>query len=159
MSTLTVKAIAAPVGYDLQMPAGHILQVVSLNRTNTQNGGYFLTTTATSFTASALTLAITPTSSSSKILVLINTHLYSENAASDLTIYRNSTNLGGTNRGFAQSTFQDGWKNISVQCLDSPSTTSEVTYKLGARADSGGTAYIGADTDCVNTITLMEVAG
>ena len=28
MSTLEVKAIQAPTGYDLVMPAGHILQVV-----------------------------------------------------------------------------------------------------------------------------------
>ena len=43
MSTLTVKSIAAPVGYDLQMPAGHILQVLSATKTDT------FTTTSTSF--------------------------------------------------------------------------------------------------------------
>ena len=32
MSTLEVKAIQAPTGYDLQMPAGHILQVVNLTK-------------------------------------------------------------------------------------------------------------------------------
>jgi len=159
MSTLEVKGIQAPSGYDLVMPAGNIIQVVSLNKTNTQNGGYFLQTTATSFTASTFSSTITPKFASSKIIVLVNTHLYSENAASYMTIYRDSTNLGGSAHGFIASTFLAGWKPISMHYLDSPSTTSAITYKIYARALSGGTAYIGNDTDCFNVITLMEVAG
>ena len=64
MSTLEVKAIQAPTGYDLQMPAGHILQTVSTTKTDTwtYTGANFQDVTGLSAT-------ITPTSSSSKILV------------------------------------------------------------------------------------------
>ncbi len=45
MSTLEVKAIQAPTGYDLDMPAGHIVQVVSSTLSST-----VAITTNTSFT-------------------------------------------------------------------------------------------------------------
>ena len=162
MSTLEVKGIQAPSGYDLVMPAGNIIQVVSLNKTNAANGGYFLQSTSASFAASALTLAITPTSSSSKIFVQINTLIYSENGPSGFTIFRDSTNLGGSTNGFGRTDLLASWKPLSIHCLDSPNTTSAVTYKFGGKVVNGSsnhTIYVGADSDTVNTITLMEVAG
>jgi len=66
MSTLEVKAIQAPTGYDLQMPAGHILQTV------TQTYSTPTSINSTSFTSTGLTKSITPTSTSSKILVIVN---------------------------------------------------------------------------------------
>ena len=58
-------------------------------------------------------------------------------------------------------------KTHSFQLLDSPSSTSELTYKVQARSN-GGTYYINRsvnDTDSVDhgrassSITLMEVQG
>ena len=142
------------------MPSGSVLQVVSYARNITQNGGYFLESTSNSMTASTFGESITPTSTSSKIFVFISTHVYSENTVSDVTIFRDSTNLGGAVHGFAQSMGIAFWKPLTMQYLDSPNTTSAVTYKVGARATtSGGTVYIGADSDTVNVITLMEIQG
>ena len=54
------------------MPTGSVLQVVQVTRTNTQNSGFLLTTTSSSWTAASLSAAITPSSTSSKILVQLN---------------------------------------------------------------------------------------
>ena len=64
MSTLEVKAIQAPTGFDLQMPAGHIVQTVqSTYATQTSS-------TSSSFVATGLTASITPSSTANKILIL-----------------------------------------------------------------------------------------
>jgi len=174
MSTLTVKELAAPTGYDLKiasgetldlksqgtvtMPAGHILQVVQATRTNTQNGGFLLATNSASFQATTLTASITPSSTSSKIYVMVNSTIYTSNNAS-VTLFRDSTNIGGSTYGFGRLTNPDDvWETVSITYLDSPSTTSSITYKLGARSESSN-IYVGGDSDQINSITLMEVAG
>ena len=63
MSTLEVKAIQAPTGYNLAMPAGHILQVVNFVNTSMPN------TTSTSYVDMGLQASITP-SSTSILLIL-----------------------------------------------------------------------------------------
>ena len=182
MSTLELKELSHPAGEVLKMaagktldletqgtvllppiptskmPTGSVLQVVSYNRTNTENGGFLLTTTGTSMSpTSALALSITPTNTTSKIYVQITVGYYFTHGGA-LTIYRDSTNLGGASNGFAQLYGAvNSWIPATLQHLDSPNTTSAVTYKVGGRVTSG-TLIIGADGDQVNTITLMEVA-
>ena len=63
MSTLTVKAIAAPVGFDLVMPAGHIVQIVHNDSDTTP------TTTSTSYVATGVNVSITPKHADSKFLI------------------------------------------------------------------------------------------
>ena len=63
MSTLEVKAIQAPTGYDLQMPAGHILQVLQDEHSDKAS------TTSASYQDIPLSVTITPKFASSKILV------------------------------------------------------------------------------------------
>ena len=158
MSTLTVKAIEAPVGYDLQMPAGHILQVASATRTNTQNSGFLLQTTSSSYVNAGISVSITPSSTSSKIMIYVNTNTYRDGSAS-YTIYRGSTNLGGSTHGMIRMTGAQGyWMPVGLTHLDSPSPTSATTYHLFARSESG-TMYVGGDLDMQNNITVMEVAG
>ena len=48
--------------------------------------------------------------------------------------------------------------NVGFTYLDSPSTTSAVTYQCTLRAQFTQTAYINSTTD-PSTITLMEIAG
>ena len=158
MSTLEVKAIQAPTGFDLQMPAGHIVQVVSATRTNTQNGGFLLSTSSSSYVNAGLSVSITPSSTSSKIMIYVSTNTYRDGSAS-CTIYRGSTNLGGSTHGMQRMTGVQGyWMPVGLTHLDSPSTTSATTYHLFARSESG-TMYVGGDGDMQNNITVMEVAG
>ena len=74
------------------------------------------------------------------------------------TIYRDDTNLGGSDRGLnEESGNSHTWNTVVINFLDSPATTSTITYKIYARRNTGGTLYLGGDNDVVNTITLMEV--
>ena len=159
MSTLEVKAIQAPTGFDLQMPAGHILQTIQAEST-TQ-----VTLTATSWTDISLSASITPISTSSKILVHVDNSLYNSTSSkhTTLTVFRGSvasgTNLGKSDWGFGSiyDGNNDQMMNLSYTHLDSPSTTSAITYTCAARVN-GGTGYAFMNTNKGN-ITLMEVAG
>ena len=178
MSTLELKELSHPSGevikiasgktLDLKsqgnvtMPSGSVLQVISASNTNTANGGFLLTTSSASYTAGALSASITPSSTSSKIMVIINTVQYRAGSSS-FTVYRTtssgSTNIGGGNNGFARLTGANNtWLPMSISYLDSPNTASAVTYQLYGRAEAGGVTYFGGDGDMKSTITLMEVS-
>ena len=153
-----INSSAAIAGTKLVMPTGSVLQVVTATNTNTANSGFLLATNSTSYSAAALAATITPSSSSSKIMVFISTAHY-RGGATSFTIYRGSTNLGGSTYGMLRLTgAQAYWMPVGLTHLDSPSTTSAVTYTLYARAESG-TFYIGGDGDMKSNITLMEIAG
>lgn len=135
---------------------GAVLQVVSVANKQTTS------TTGTSYVASTIAASITPTSSSSKILVI--GHTYVRTSAVGLTtvctIYRGATDL--TSGSYGLSLAYGGSTGLEIAIpfsyLDSPATTSSTTYTIYfKRADSAGTSTCGsANTDSV--ITLMEIA-
>ena len=118
-------------------------------------------TTSGSFTATSSVATITPTSVSSKILVLVSgmfwqTNGYGGNAF--LTIYRNVTNLNTTSPMAMASvpTNQNSfYGSTAISILDSPATTSSTTYTPYISADTGGTANWGAYNS--SRITLLEI--
>jgi len=151
-----------------------ILQVVSVTKSDT------FSTTSTSFAdVTGLTANITPTSATSKILVFVSmmfglsgeitmqARLLRDSTAigiGDATGSRNSVTLQHQHIG-AQSAFYQ--PNNAVNHLDSPATTSALTYKMQARVSSG-TGYVNRSGDDgnaadrgrgISSITLMEVAG
>ena len=147
---------------------GQILQVVSVSKLDS-----FSTTSSSLVDVTGLTASITPTSTSSKILV--STFLYSRNASvtgDRFTLARNGTSLfqstGGsaTNATVSGVTQQSGGENfnapITMTHLDSPASTSSLTYAVRV-STTGGTLYVGRSTAGVygqtSSITLMEVAG
>jgi hypothetical protein len=139
------------------LPTGSVLQVVNA----TYNTSF--TTTSTSFQATGLTASITPSSSSSKILILVTQELYQNagNGSGILTIYRGSTsgtNLGNSSFGFASNyTFATSIASgASAIYLDSPSTTSSTTYITAIRTESG--SVITSANAQVATMILMEIA-
>ena len=175
MSTLSIKELSHPSGevikiaagktLDLKsqgtttLPTGSVLQVISATNTNTANGGFLLQTTSTSFVSVPLAVSITPSSTSSKIMILVTTATYRANT-SYVTVYRGSTNIGGATNGLAQPTGSSSSRHepLSFSYLDSPNTTSSVQYTLYARTASG-TLYVGGDGDLINSITVMEIQG
>ena len=135
---------------------GKVLQVVAATDTQERN------TTSTSFVTvdSLLTVNITPSSTSSKIFVIVSTTTYNATAAksSYLSIYRDSTNLGNA-QGFIRNLTAGSAAGSSSTCsiLDAPSSTSQITYRVYVRSDSGGTLYLNANG--IGTITAYEIAG
>ena len=154
MTTASLPALGSA-----QMPTGSVIQVISATNTYSANGGFLLTTSSATYTAGALSASITPSSTSSKIMVIINTVQYRAGSSS-YTVYRGSTNIGGSTNGFARlSGANSTWLPMSISYLDSPSTTSATTYQLYGRAEAGGVTYFGGDGDMKSTITLMEIKG
>jgi hypothetical protein len=152
---------------------GKILQVVSTTKTDT------FSTSSTSYTdVTGLSVSITPSSASSKIMVFatvnsgrlgglptfqlvrVSTAIGVGDAAGSRTRASMSNHPGADSTGLQLTT-------VAVEFLDSPSTTSATTYKIQARTESS-TLYVnrsGTDTDSatyprvVSSITVMEVAG
>ena len=149
--------------------SGGILQVVSTAKTD-----IFSTTSTTAVDITGLTASITPRSTSSKIMVLVTIGAFSPEAGNtgNLQIARDGTALniatGGatSNSGGLSVTSGATYGNHteSISYLDSPSSTSTLTYSAQVFAQSGSTLYVNRwvandARRATSTITLMEVAG
>ena len=154
-----------------------VVQVKSTAKTDT------FTTTSTTYTdVTGLTVAITPTSASNKVLIIAQVTVGGPLASSEFGHFRlsggNATNYVGDtagNRvrgvfgGFPGTTQMNAMQwGLSMVYLDSPATTSATTYAVQTRttASVGGTIYINrspTDSDDVlytrgaSSITVMEV--
>ena len=113
---------------------GKILQAVGASDTTVR------TTSTASFGKASNTLdcAITPSSSSSKIFVSACVGVYS-NGDFSVSYFRDSTNLGESTDGMSRII---GKSNFGGGLLDSPSTTSEVTYSFQVNAIDSTTVSI-----------------
>ena len=147
------KLIADSLGTGV---GGKVLQVVTGTTSSST------ATSAGSFVATSLTANITPSATSSKIVALVcggeaDTGANGRNMHS--TIFRGSTNLGNSTAGMvtnygASSRIQG---NSSVGIVDSPSSTSELTYTCYIKS-GGGSVTLNANA-CLTSLILMEVSG
>lgn len=141
------------------LPTGSVLQVV-----NTTYSTY-TTTSSSTFSDTGMSASITPTSATSKILVLVNAAGCGKsggNTAFGMKLLRNGTIIlvMDSTAGYNQLTSQNDIGSVSTTYLDSPATTSSVTYKTQfATMSSTGTIFINDYfTTATSTITLMEIA-
>jgi hypothetical protein len=153
--------------------AGAVLQVVSTTKVDT-----FSTTSSSYVDVTGLNVSITPSSASSKILItgLVNFGAYQD--VGFFRLVRNSTAICvGTAAGsrvaataqMRNSPDAADADAAALNFLDSPNTTSSVTYKIQAANSPGGyTTRINSSADDVDqtnrgrtasTITVMEIAG
>jgi hypothetical protein len=172
IANLPASSIGSGTLSNDRLPTGTILQVVNSIKTDT-----LASAGANAWNDIGLSVAITPRSTSSKILVNVSVSGGLNNSNTWLAIVRDSTYLGlGDAAGSRLQctfgslyTFGDAniMKTHSFQLLDSPSSTSQLTYKVQVRS-LANTWYINrgvADADSVDhgrassTITLMEVQG
>jgi len=155
--TLTNKSIAATqltgTIAAARLPAGSVLQVAF--KTDTAA----LATTSASYVASGTFHSITPSSATSKILVIISGILDTDaiGRVADCTIFRDSTNIGGNGLMRVSGTSTRSISSVTMAFLDSPSTTSSVTYSCYVLSTSGQIEWNGSVK--TNTVTLMEIAG
>jgi len=167
------NAITGTIPTSVAPGKGKILQVVETTKTDT-----FSSSTAGSFTdITGMSATITPSSTSSKILVLLNINSDGGNN-SHIRLVRGSTAIGigdaassrsRVSGGAARnSTSANNMANNGISFLDSPSSTSATTYKVQFylwsseswylnRSDSDGNDGYGGRS--ASTITLMEIAG
>jgi len=145
------------------LAAGNVIQVVSTTST-TQ---YSTTSTSMVGLSPAISVSITPSSTSSKILLNCSLAFGANNAQPRFTIYRGGSDLIPSGVTIFAGTYSDNQyklQNSAFNYLDSPSTTSSTSYELYWRSDGGTTVYLGRranDTAMTipTTITLMEIAG
>lgn len=149
------------------LPAGSVLQVVEVKiageqTTTTQDTWFSLADSG----GNNLTASITPISTSSKILVKVNGftkfHTGTEGNAGIIyiDILRGSTSITPDALGFSvlysyNNTVNRQSASYAVEQLDSPSSTSSVTYNVKIRFDGAQTFYYGLQ----DSIILMEIAG
>ena len=131
----------------------------------TTKSDLFSTSSTSLVDITGLSASITPSSTSSKIFVMLNGHANSSQASVQLytiKLLRDSTGIGGVdsgNRIFRSYGVSNAPQTFSTFLLDEPSTTSSTTYKAQVNV-SGDTVYIGGFGPAVQaptTITLMEV--
>ena len=149
-----VPSWATPAG-----GGGKVLQVVHASYSTAQ------ASSSTTYADTGLTATITPSSATSKILVLVSQNgLQKTNAEStsriSIKLLRDSTTITTmTLKSLMTNTALELWgESVSTSWLDSPATTSAITYKTQFRSDSG-TAYVLVQSDgtSASTITLLEI--
>jgi hypothetical protein len=147
-----------------QLPAGSVLQVVQGSELGSQTA-----IGSTSYTDVGISVSITPSSTSSKILLLTTYHInnrrssgtgqagcdlqisdgsnnnvYTPTFSNDLTYYFNTPDSGDF----------DLWRVNTISYLDSPNTDSAITYKLRSKLSYGDYVRFRG-----GHITAMEIAG
>ena len=138
-----------------KMPAGSVLQVVSVGTSSS------VSTNAGSWIDTGLTVSITPRFTSSKILVLAapqisTTAITSSGTFGGLRLLRDSTLISNNERVSLYTLYNHQvW---TINFLDSPNTTSSVTYKIQVRAHNDGNATIESSHHTNHhTITVLEI--
>jgi len=177
---MTVTSMANTSSIKSGVVAGKILQVVSTTKTDTFSAA--VASGAFTSNVTGLEAAITPVSTSSKIRVEVSISGARSGNVPILAprLMRDSTAIGvgasASSRTPASSTTivvhvsANNMATVGVDFLDSPSTTSEITYgvQLSGVSSVSETVYVNrsaTDTDSViymrtvSTITLTEVAG
>jgi hypothetical protein len=156
---------------DANAPSGSVIQVVQAVKVDTAS------TTSTSWSdISGLSVSITPTSASNKVLVFVNVSASNDTGGGMVKLVRNSTDIAvgtatGSRTAASLGNYFDADLNSvrtdGITFLDSPSTTSSTIYKLQFRIGTSGTMVVNrsfndsdqAFTACtVSMITVMEIA-
>ena len=160
---------------EVTMPAGTILQVISVVKTDT-----FSASVSTFTDITGISATITPSSTSSKVLVFVNVYFGTTSSGGMMSrLVRGSTSICiGDNSSSRTSASSAGTTtntletiNHSIMYLDTPGTTDATTYKLqGVCNPSGGGSSFCVNRSCddgdnsnaervTSTITLIEIKG
>ena len=142
---MTVANLVANAG------GGKVLQVLN----DTATSAVATTAGTGTFVDTGLSQAITPSASSSKILCIGSIFHIRKNGDTSVNfrLIRGSTTIITPMGNYDTGDGQQLTETFNFQFLDSPNTTSAVTYKIQY---SSGNANIGADT-CPAQFTLMEI--
>jgi hypothetical protein len=135
---------------------GAVLQVVNATYSTE------ISNSTGTYSDAGLSASITPSSSSSKILILCSQGMFKSTTSAGIymQVLRNSTSILINGRlGLTDSAGVGGYVVWNCNYLDSPATTSSITYKTQFRNYSGtGTAYVNIDGSTAQ-ITLLEISG
>ena len=145
----TISAITALPSGMVSAPGlttGKVLQSVNVYISS----GDKTTTSSTFSDVSGANLSITPSATSSKILLMLNTNMYQTTDEAYWNL-RWERDIGGTSTTFGSGTYglsharaaqaHDFWGGVGMTYLDSPNTTSAITYTVQIAASSATASF------------------
>ena len=172
-SGISATALTAGTLPSARLPTGSVIQIQQTVKSDT-----FVSSSASWIDVTGMSVNITPTSSTSKILVRFAIHGTTTNVAY-VKLQRNGSDIAIGDAASNRIRCTAGNFNVggdgnttylfTQEFLDSPGTTSTLTYKLQFRHESGGSNWhvnrTVNDPDSstgmrgISTITVMEIAG
>ena len=164
--------MATPTTLPASFTAGQVLTALQLNNlrgafrvlqvvgaTSSTN----VSTTSSTYVTSGLSASITPSSTSSKILIIASTpgNVSASNEAGNCTIFRGTvagTNLATGSAAYMTRILTGAYGAFVPIFLDSPNTTSATTYTVGLRSGHTDTTTRAQAFDGTGSIVLMEIS-
>jgi len=161
---VTAADLASGAITSAALPAGSVLQVVQGSELSSETS-----ITSGSYTDTGISVSMTPSSTSSKVLLFVTFHINNRRSSGSGTMNARVQIADGSNNNVYEPSFQaeliyyfaspasgdlDFWRTNTITYLDSPSTDSSITYKLRAGADGGDYVRFRG-----GHITAMEIAG
>jgi hypothetical protein len=147
----------SPTGLKWAAPAagGKVLQVIQ----DTESTG--VATVSSTYVDTGLSVTITPSSASNKVLIMVTSNCIKNNEANQsiqLELDRGGTQIQVIHPGlyYTYPTAAQIRGNFAMNFLDSPATTSATTYKVRVRA-ANNSGNIEVATQGVSTITALEI--
>ena len=158
--TLNNNSLSSVTALPAAIATGKVLQVVTTTKTDVTS-----TTSGSFVDITGMSVSITPSSISNKILILSDIGVSStETDRSDqIRLLRDATTIVSSANLF-RITVNSVMYNASLNYVDSPATTSATTYKLQWLSEAGlGTVYLNrrgnnASVFTISTITALEIA-
>ena len=152
LTKINNNTLSAITGLPAAIATGKVLQVVTATST-TQTS-----TTSTSYVATGLSINITPSATSSKILVMATSIIDSEGTAvvPRVTLYRDTTELQNS-LALNYSSAGRVITPVTLMKLDSPSSTSQLNYKVYLKSSDGNTVSFNSDSGMRGQIVVIEV--
>ena len=147
------------------LPTGCVLQVVQTVNTTNYSGA-----TGSEAYISGLSASITPTSSTSKVLIffqiatgVVDTSTPSFNAAASFSVRRGTTTAAtlvsqARCGAYAAGTQVEGYGMTTFVALDSPASSSAVTYGIFVTNIDGNPTYRVNDSSGISNFVLQEIA-
>jgi hypothetical protein len=148
------------------MPAGSVLQVVQTVKTNT-----FTTASLSPTDVTGMSVSITPTSATSKVLIMFYVGLVGNTTSgqgTELWLLRDSTQLNTGDADGARTRVTAAQVNgganydsspVAIVFLDSPATTSATTYKIQLATQDAGTAVFNRRGDDASSSASYQRSG
>jgi hypothetical protein len=162
LTSLNATNISSGTVAKARLPAGSVLQVVQTTSSTA------ITNSSSTFATTGLTQAITPSSASSKILIMTYCPIRfgsSNGLQTGIRINKNSGTILMTDTLMNNvSAIVDISYPVSLNYLDSPATTSSTTYTIEFNTTGAASVYTYPTVNYTGvphlcTLTLMEIAG
>ena len=140
-----------------QMPAGSVVQVVSTN-----SNASMVSTSLATMQSTGITVSLTPKFATSKMVIFVRVGMSLTSAASIALItdiFRGGSSITGNE--YPSFYFTSGgnmYNGYSIQSVDTPSTTSAITYEIYFKSESAGTTVYASHSNTLINWTVMEIA-